>query len=141
MPANKRQAWVRALILVGVVYFIIGFGFGELAKLSLFGSERMWRLAAWVACAAVAAAHISYERLRLNHRPLRTATHVALAVGLGAFLLAVAAIVHASTVPSHAPYWQYCLALIAWPIITAVPAFLVAFVAATVLGSLSTKLA
>lgn len=100
----------------------------------------MWRLAAWVASAVVAAAHIWYEQSRFRNRPLITALHVALAVGLGAFLLALMAMVHASMVLSHAPYWQYLLALVVWPIITAVPAFLVALVAATILGRFSTKL-
>lgn len=137
-PSN-RQEWVRAVILVGVVYFIIGFGFGELAKLSLFGTVGVWRLGAWVASAVVAAAHIFYERFRLRHSPLMAALHVAVAVALGAFLLALAAIVHASMVPIHAPYWQYFLALVLWPIITGVPSFLIALLAATILGHLAPK--
>src|SRR5207249_11455698 len=66
--------------------------------------------------------------------PRITASHAALAVALGAFLLAVAATVHAVMVPSHAPYWRHLLALVAWPLLTGVPAFVVALVAAAGLG-------
>ena len=55
---------------------------------------------------------------------------------LGAFLLAAAATVHAATSASHAPYWLFLLALVLWPIITALPAFLVALVAGAVLARL-----
>jgi len=37
-------------------------------------------------------------------------------------------------VPSHAPYWRHLLALVAWPVLTAVPAFVVALVTAAGLG-------
>jgi hypothetical protein len=63
--------------------------------------------------------------------------HVAMAVAIGAFLLAVGATVHAAMVSSHAPYWRFALALILWPIITAAPAFVVALVLALVLSRLS----
>ena len=80
------------------------------------------------------AIHIGYEHFRLLNSPRITASHAALAVALGAFLLAVAATVHAVMVPSHAPYWRHLLALVAWPLLTAVPAFVVALVAAAGLG-------
>jgi hypothetical protein len=99
----------------------------------------MWRLAAWVVSAAVYAAHIGYEHFRLGNSPRATALHAALAVAVGAFLLAVAATVRAVTVPSHAPYRQYLLALVAWPLVTAVPAFLVALAVAALLARLPTK--
>ena len=56
-----------------------------------------------------------------------------MAVALGAFLLAVNATMHAAMVPSHAPYRRYSLALVVWPIVTAVPAFLVALALAALL--------
>jgi hypothetical protein len=51
-----------------------------------------------------------------------------LAVALGAFGLAVAATVHAQAVSSIRP--AYALALVLWPVLTAVPAFIVALAVA-----------
>src|SRR6266511_3619815 len=81
MDVSRR---VRAMILVAVAYALIGIVFGVLG----------WRLAAWVASAAVAAAHIGYEHYRLGSPPRSTALHAAGAVALGAFGLALAANVH-----------------------------------------------
>jgi hypothetical protein len=136
MDAPVRKSWLRAVILVGVVYFVVGVVFAALPNPSISDQVVMWRLAAWVASAGVYAAHIGYEHFRLGRSPRQTALHAAMAVALGAFLLAVAATFHAVMVPSHAPYWRYLLALVLWPIITALPAFLVALVAGAVLARL-----
>src|SRR5437763_13689526 len=129
MNVSGRKLWIRAVILVGVVYSVVGVVFALPSS-----HVRGWRLAAWVVSAVVAAAHISYEHFRLNNSARATALHASMAVALGAFLLAVAATVHASMLPSHAPYGRYLLALVAWPIVTALPAFLVALVVAAVLA-------
>jgi len=86
----------------------------------------MWRLAAWMASAAVYAAHIGYEHYRLDNSPRSTALHAALAVALGGFGLAVSASLH-----SRHPL---VLALALWPIITGLPAFLVALAVGAVLA-------
>jgi hypothetical protein len=88
-----------------------------------------WRLAAWVISAVAYAAHIGYENVRLRSSPATTAFHVALAVALGAFGLAVAASLHSRTTHHHFP----AFALAVWPVATAVPAFVVALVAAVLL--------
>jgi len=139
MYASGRKSWVRAVILVGVVYFVVGFVFAALANPSVSDQVRVWRLAAWVTSAAVFAVHIGYEHFRLGNSPRATALHAAMAVAVGAFLLAIAATVHKSMVVSHAPYSRFLLALVVWPIVTALPAFLVAFVAGAVLARLPTK--
>ena len=72
----------------------------------------------------------------MRHYRIWALLHSAAAVALGAFLLAAAATFHAATAASHAPYWQFLLALVLWPIITAVPAFLVALVTGAVLARL-----
>jgi hypothetical protein len=59
-----------------------------------------------------------------------TALHAALAVGLGAFGLAVAATFHAQRTHHHFP----AVALVIWPVATALPAFVVALAAAAVLS-------
>src|SRR5881396_3797457 len=80
MDVSGRRLWVRAMILVAVSYVVIGIGFAALAKSD---HMRLWRLAAWVASALVAAAHIGYEHYRLGSSPRPTALHAAGAVALG----------------------------------------------------------
>ena len=126
------------MALVAVAYAVIGIVFGVLAKSGDANHVRLWRLAAWVASAAVAAVHIGYEHYRLGSSPRPTALHAAGAVALGAFGLAVAANIHslfAATRGQHSPL----LALVAWPVITALPAFIVALVVAAVLARFSRR--
>jgi hypothetical protein len=89
----------------------------------------MWRLAAWMICAAAFAVQIGYEHFRLRNSPGRIALHASMSVALGAFGLAIAANIHAS----HAATGNQrllALALVIWPIMTAVPAFLLALAVA-----------
>jgi TRAP-type C4-dicarboxylate transport system permease small subunit len=83
-----------------------------------------------VISAAAFAAHIAYEHVRLRNSPSTTALHASFAVALGAFGLAVAASLHAQTTHQHFP----AVALAIWPIMTALPAFVVAWAAAAVLA-------
>ena len=87
----------------------------------------MWRLAAWMISAVVLAVHIAYEYFRLNSSPLITALHTAVAVAIGAFGLAVVANVHELAAGSTYRY-LLALALVAWPLLTGVPAFVVALI-------------
>jgi hypothetical protein len=134
MDAAGFKPWIRKVFVVGVLYFIVGFVFALPS-----GHVLGWRLAAWIVSGALYAAHIWYEHFRLSNSSWALALHAAMAVALGAFLLAAAATVHALIVPSHAPYWLFLVALVAWPILTAVPAFLVALAIGAVLDRLSAK--
>jgi len=129
MTALSPLSWRTVALLAGISYGFVGIVFGLPSS-----NVRFWRLAAWVVSAIIYGSHILYERYRLGNRPLTTALHCAVAVALGGFLLAVAAIVHAAMVPVHAPYWRFAIALVAWPTITAVPAFLVALVLSFLVG-------
>ena len=131
MSVNTRLAWL-ILIIAGAAYGLIGITFALPTS-----NARVWRLAAWAVSGFIYVGHIAYERFSLRSRPLTTAVHVGLGVAIGGFVLAVGANVHAAITPSHAPIWRYHFALIAWPILTAVPAFLVALVAAYVLARVS----
>ena len=126
------------MILVAVAYVIIGIGLAAPAKSADANHVRLWRLAAWVASAAVAAAHIGYEHYRLGSSPRPTALHAAGAVALGAFGLAVAANVHWLFAEAHGQR-SPLLALPVWPVITAIPAFPVALAVAAVLGRFSRR--
>ena len=126
------------MFLVAVAYVAFGIVFGVLAQSADANHVRLWRLAAWVASAAVAAAHIGYEHYRLGFSPRPTALHAAGAVALGAFGLALAANVHwlfAGTHGQRSPL----LALPVWPVITAIPAFPVALAVAAVLARFSRR--
>jgi hypothetical protein len=123
------------MILVAVAYAVIGIGFGVLANAN---HARLWRLAAWVASAGVAAAHIGYEHYRLGGSPRRTALHAAGAVALGAFGLALAANVQWLFAETHGQR-PPLVALPVWPVITAIPAFLAALAVAAVLARLSRR--
>jgi len=121
------------VVLAAVAYVAIGIVSSALARSADGDQVRLWRLAAWVASAAVAAAQIWYEHYRVGSSPRPTALHAAGAVALGAFGLALAANIHwlfAATRGPRAPL----LALVGWPVITAVPAFLGALAVAAVLN-------
>jgi hypothetical protein len=81
----------------------------------------------------VFAAHIAHEHFRLHNTPRPTAWHTSLAVAFGAFALAVAANIHdLGSASGYRP--RMLIALVAWPLLTAVPAFIVALVVAAGLG-------
>ena len=88
-----------------------------------------WNRLGFVASGIAFALHIGYEHFRLRSSSLITASHVAMAVGLGAFALALNANIHGLRVGSSNQR-LLAFALIAWPVITAVPAFVVALVVA-----------
>jgi drug/metabolite transporter (DMT)-like permease len=130
MNGPDRQPWLGTALVAGGAYFAIGLVFAGFAARVSDHDPVMWRLTAWAASAVVFAAHLGHEYFRMRHRPRITAWHAAVAVAVGAFLLAAAAGVHAlhgSTSPRH----LYMLALVAWLLATAVPAFAVAWLAAT----------
>jgi len=126
MIPSASKPWIGAALLVGVLYLVVGIVFGELA--SRPPSPRFWRLAAWVVSAMAFAAHIGYERFRLRHAPVAAALHASLAVAFGAFGLAAAATIR-SAVTGTGNLRLLALALVAWPVLAAVPAFLVALAA------------
>jgi hypothetical protein len=130
MNATRSLRWLGAVLIVGILYLVAGLVFAALAKSAASDQARAtWRLAAWVISAVAFAVHISYELIRLHSSPRTTALHASLAVGLGAFGIAVAATLHAQEVHKHFP----AFALVLWPVLTALPAFVVALAAAAVL--------
>lgn len=134
MDESRQQRWVRAVILMGVVYLVIGLTFAALAGWASSSQMRAtWRLLAWLISAVAFAAHIRYESVKLQSSRAGTAFHAALAVAAGTFLLAGAAIIHGQAVGA-AHQSRRGLALVLWPILAGVPAFLVALAAAAALA-------
>jgi hypothetical protein len=117
----RRQAWVFGALVVGVTYLLIGLVFSVPST-----PVRAWRLAAWMVSAVVYGAHITYECVQARNAPRAVALHAAFAAALGALGLAVVGALHSLwTTSAVRPVWF--LAFVLWPIITGLPAFVVAF--------------
>ena len=130
---DTRQPWLRTAVLVGAMYALIGIAFALPSS-----HVRGWRLAAWLVSGLVYAAHVGYERFRLRNPPLVAALHVALGAALGAFGLAVGALVHSLATGATSQHQRLVLvALVAWPVITGVPAFLVGLGASGLLARIA----
>src|SRR5712692_7607241 len=139
MAESLRQSWLRTAVFLGIGYALVGIVFAVPAT-----HVQAWRLAAWGVSAIGYAAHIAYERFRLRNSPGSAALHVTFAVALGAFGLAVGANIHSLSAGSTNQHRQLLLlSLGIWPVITALPAFLVALgtnvVLARALGSVRDK--
>jgi hypothetical protein len=123
MGESPGQSWIRAAVFLGVGYALVGIIFAVPIT-----HVQLWRRAAWAASAIGYGSHIAYERFRLQNSPHSAALHVAFAVALGAFGLAVGANIHSlysGSTNQHARLLVLSLGI--WPLVTAVPAFLVAF--------------
>jgi hypothetical protein len=126
VDASRHKPWLGILLIFGFFYVVAGLGFGEIAgSASSIQMRTMWRVAAWLTSAVAFTAHIGYEHFRLRNSPVTIALHAALAAALGAFGLAAAANVHGQSVAT-ANHRLLAIALAVWPIMTALPAFLVA---------------
>ena len=131
MDTWGRQNWLRMAVLLGAVYFVFGVAFASFASWSGSASMRVtWNRLGFLVSAVAFVIHIGYEHFRLRNSSLTTATHVSLAVALGAFALAVNANIHGYRV-GEGNKGLLAIALVAWPLITATPAFFVALAAAT----------
>ncbi len=112
---SRQRSWIPAALLAGLAYFVVGRVFPNPAD-----NARVWRLLAWLVSGVIFAVHFGYEHVTQRRSPRRTATHVAFGVAVGACALAATGAVRSM--------------IAAWPAFTAIPAFLVAFVAASVLA-------
>jgi hypothetical protein len=117
-------------LVAAVVYVVVGVAFAALDHGPASG-VRPWRLAAWVVSAIAFAAHVACERV-LTGRPVRAAAwHVSLAAALGGFGLAAVALLRAASTGTGKPI-LLAIALVAWPAIIFLPAFLVALAIAAI---------
>ncbi|MFN2493341.1 MAG: hypothetical protein ABR501_10720 [Pyrinomonadaceae bacterium] len=129
-----RQRWLRAVVLFGAVYFVAGIAFAALASGAYSNSMReSWNRFGFLISAVAFGLHIAYEHFRLRNSPWITAAHVSLAVALGAFALAVKANIHGYRGGSSNQR-LLAFALIAWPAITAIPAYVVSLIAGAALN-------
>lgn len=129
----ERKTWLRAAVLVGMVYFALAFASAALAGPQASASTRVfWRWSAFVLSAVVFAAHLAYEHMRPGSGARRTAWHASVAAAIGGFALALAANVHdLGSASGYRPRMLIALG-------TAVPAFVVALVIGLGLGRRTT---
>jgi hypothetical protein len=121
--SQNQPLWITNAILIGVLYCVVGILFAAPAT-----HVQVWRFAAWITSAIIYATHIWYEYFRIRNSPKATALHVAIAVGIGGLGLAIGALIHALIAPPGYSRMRFGLALVLWPILTGLPAFLVALV-------------
>ena len=131
-----RNRWVPSMLFFAAVYAVVGVVTAALARSPQVTT--FWRLAAWLLSLVAFLSHIAYEHFRLRNNARTLALHVATAVALGGFVLAAAGPVR--TYWGRPRFWQVSvLSLVLWPILTGVPAFLAALVAAFILGRLGVR--
>ena len=135
---GDARPWLRRALLIGAGYAIVGVVLGAFG--GSFVSSRSWRLAAWTISGAIYAAHVGYERFRCGASPPATALHAAVAAGTGGFGLAIAATVHSLLSASPDRRLRlFALALVVWPIVTGVPAYLVALAGSAVFSPMKRR--
>ncbi len=131
MNASRKYQWLVVVILVGMVYLVVGVAFPNPPASNEM--QFRWRLAAWLICAVAFAIHIGLAYFRFRNSPRWTALQAAVSVALGAFGLAAAANIHGLTTGTGNQR-LLTFALVIWPLLTGVPAFVVAFVATALLA-------
>jgi hypothetical protein len=114
--------------LVGVFYTAVGLAFAWFGGSSEHSTVVLWRRLAWIVSAVGFVAHIAYEHHLRGGSARMTAVQASMAAAIGAFGLAAAANLHGLTVGS-ANQRALRIALLAWPVVVAVPAFIVAMIA------------
>jgi uncharacterized protein (DUF486 family) len=133
MNTSNRKQWIRVVLLLGALYFIVNFASSRLGAWPVTSSmAKTWNRLGFLISAVAFVLHIGYEHFRLNNPPRTTASHTAFAVALGAFGLAVAANLHGYLV-SSTNQRSLAFALVAWPMLTGLPAFLIALICTSVL--------
>ena len=111
--------------IAGIAYIIIGRFFPNPSA-----DARWWRLGAWVLSALVVVVQVIYEH-RKGRLPARASSAVAIGAAIGGFGLALWAALASGAVDR-----KWIIALVAWPIVLAVPTFVVAYVGAIILQRL-----
>jgi hypothetical protein len=139
MDRSSAKKWIPPALLAGVLYFVVGFCLGTFAGSASSDQSRFgWRLAAWLVSLGIYLGHICYEYFKLKNTPLISSLHLGGGVALGGFLIAISAIVHALSTGSG-NLGLLLLALLAFPLVTALPAFVIGFVGTTLLQRISRK--
>ena len=131
---DSDRRWLGTAILVGGIYLAVGIASSALAGAATSHQMRLiGRWSGFIVSGGAFAVHFAYEHFRLRSSARPAAWHTSVAVAAGAFGLAFVA--NMRDLGSASGYRLRMLtALAAWPLVTAVPAFVVALLLATVLG-------
>src|SRR5438874_4594667 len=126
-PSAGRRT-LRMVLLLAAAYLVIGIAFAAFSDAATTNAMHLiWRRLAWLVSGVAFAAQIAYEHFRLRNPPRTTAMHVSFAAAFGAGGLALVANLHeAMTAARYRP--SIAIALLAWPLLTVVPAFVVAMI-------------
>jgi hypothetical protein len=128
-----KRSWLKIAIPVVILYILVGVAFGAFANSApTRNATAIWRIAAWLVSACAYSMQILYEHFRHRSAPVTIAWHACIAAAAGAFALAIAARVHAM-ITGLGNQQLLTLALVLWPLFTAIPAFLVAWMFSRVL--------
>jgi len=115
-------------LVVGIAYVIIGRLFAVPTT-----HVQAWRLAAWIVSAMVLAAHVIYAHRRMRLLAARAAFQVAAGVATGGFGLALYAMV-LDVMRGTPRTGSWLLALVLWPVLLGIPAFILGYIGATLLS-------
>lgn len=132
--SSRDRSWIAVAVAAGALYVAIGRAFPNPEV-----NAQAWRLAAWIASGVVFAAHIAYEYFRRRERTPSIALHTAVGVAIGGFGLAAWAMIRSAATAANPPLARFAIALVAWPLVTAVPAYVAAFAAGAVLARLTPR--
>ena len=134
MDASLRTRSLRMVLLLAAAYLFTGIVFAAFSDGARTNAMHLlWRRLAWLVSGVGFAVHILYGHFCLRNPPRATAMHASIAAALGAGGLALAANVHEWTTATTYRA-SIALSLLAWPLLTIIPAFVAAFVAAVLLN-------
>jgi hypothetical protein len=124
MSQTKRSKYIKLIISFGLIYLVIGILSALITNpMEPTGMQTSLRLLALALAIAAFVYHIRLELFKSNNSILRTALYAAIATAIGTFLLAVMANIH-SILTAAENKDQLPLALIVWPAVTGLLAFL-----------------
>lgn len=133
MHPEPRPIDVRIVLVVTIGYVIVGTATAALAGgATTARGTTIWRLAAWMLSLAIFAFHVAISRRGRSVSVVTGALNVALAVALAAFALAALGPVRSHWRDAHMARVAV-LSLVAWPVLTGLPAFIAALLGGHIL--------
>jgi hypothetical protein len=129
-PANaSARDWMTGVFVTGILYVVISRVFSWPRENAI-----AWRWATWIVAGIIFIVHILAEHFGSRSAPKLVATRAALGVGIGAVLVALAGLTTTLMGGNAVEWGKWALAFVGFPAITAIPAFVVAFLLAKLLS-------
>jgi hypothetical protein len=123
MHLQQRAIALRMVIVAAVGYVVVGLATATLAGgAATAHATTIWRLAGWLISLAIFASHLAASRRDRRASVPLGAFSVALAVALGAFVLAALGPVRTHWNDPHLGRVAV-LSLVVWPVLTGLPAY------------------